>query len=73
MAGYFNHCRFCKKGGHDLVKYGTRHYACHPCYLDAGKTLATLPRWQVGQFPYRLLEARGLLEEARRIIGKGDF
>ena len=67
-----NTCRFCKKVYGDwqsdrLVKYGRRHYACQPCYLDAGKKLADLPKWQIGQFAYRLLDERGLLEEARRL------
>ncbi len=65
-------CRFCKTsttGGDRLVKYGVRHYACHACYLDAGKKLADLPRWQVEQFPYFLLKERGLLDEVKSLIG----
>jgi len=27
-------CRFCKKYGNDLLKYGTRHYAHYECYFD---------------------------------------
>lgn len=72
---YFNTCRFCgeseigRNGTSDkLVKYGTRHYAHHACYLDAGKTLDDLHAWQVGQFPYRLLQKHGLIDKADRII-----
>lgn len=60
-------CRFCdgtSSDGDNMVKYGVRHYAHFKCYLDAGKTLATLHDWQVGQFPFRLLKERGLDTEA---------
>ena len=67
MKDYFHGtCRFCGKseGDHEkLVKYGVRHYAHHACYLDR-KPLHKLHAWQVRQFPWRLLEARGLLAEA---------
>ncbi len=50
-----------------MIKYGTRHYAHPVCYLDAGKELADLSAWQVGRFPYRLLQERGLIDEAARL------
>ena len=64
-----NTCRFCKQSDFGvahprLVKYGARHYACHACYLDAGKDLAALPDWRIAAFPYRLLKERGLDEIA---------
>ena len=65
--GYCN-CRFCKQmspDGDGLVKYGVRHYAHFKCYLDAGKSLDDLHDWQVGQFPYRLLKERGLLDHPK--------
>jgi hypothetical protein len=65
----WNTCRFCDaKMGDNLVKYGTRHYAHHACYLDAGKPLYSLPTHVLGQFPYFLLKERGLLEEVDDII-----
>lgn len=76
MADYsqFNTCRFCGKSefgkygcSDKLVKYGTRHYAHHACYLDAGKTLEELPGWMVGNFPFRVLKDRGLLDKAEGI------
>jgi hypothetical protein len=54
----------------DLIKCGVRHYAHAKCYLDAGKPLAELPKYVIGQFPYSVLEERGLLDEARRLMGK---
>lgn len=75
-----NHCRFCGKSeigtwGHSdkLVKYGTRHYAHHACYLDAGKDIFRLSRWQVEQFPYRILKSRGLIEKIERTKRVGDL
>lgn len=58
-------CRFCGESAPDgeLVKYEVRHYAHHACYLDAGKPLRGLWAWQIHQFPYALLKARGLLPE----------
>jgi len=58
-------CRFCKRSDfagqrRPLVKYGARHYACHACYLDAGKNLSDLHDWQIVNFPYLLLKDRGL-------------
>ncbi len=56
-------CRFCS----DViwsgcgVKYGVRHYAHFACYLDAGKKLDNLRRWQIERFPWKLLRDRGLL------------
>ena len=65
-------CRFCKEliaeDRRGYVKYGTRHYAHHRCYLDAGKSLSDLAAWQVGNFPYRLLKERGLEAEASRLV-----
>jgi hypothetical protein len=67
-----NKCRFCENYT-DEVKYGIRHYAHFKCYLDAGKSLRDLHQWQVGLFPYRLLQSRGLLEEAEIAAGiKGE-
>ena len=68
-----NTCRFCGKSELDrdyerLVKYGVRHYAHHVCYLDAGKSLDELHAWQVGNFPFRLLQERGLLDYAEKRI-----
>lgn len=63
-----NTCRFCGISSYDgsgLVKYGTRHYAHFRCYLHAGKTIDDLPAWKVGEFPYRLLEERGLLDHPK--------
>lgn len=62
-------CRFCGKSAHHarLLKYGVRHYAHHDCYLDAGKTLDQLSKWQVERFPYIILKQRGLDAEALRI------
>jgi hypothetical protein len=65
----FNTCRFCDSFSQNLVKYGTRHYAHFDCYLDAGKKLDELHGWQVSMFPYRLLQERGLLDDARRLAG----
>ena len=63
-------CRFCKKDGHhdQMVKYGIRHYAHHACYLD-NKALSDLHKWQIENFPFRLLKERGLLDEVERLIG----
>lgn len=69
----FNHCRFCDNWrDQGLVKYGTRHYAHFKCYLDHGKKLADLPRWQVGEFPYFLLKERGLLDEALKYASEAE-
>ncbi len=62
-----NTCRFCKdyeRSDRKLVKYGTRHYAHHECYLNAGKPISDLHDWQIVLFPYRLLKSRGLVAEA---------
>lgn len=66
MAAVLRICRFCNEyaSTHNLVKYGTRHYGHFHCYLD-NKPLHALPGWQVGRFPYKLLEERGLVDEAR--------
>lgn len=76
MSLRFNHCRICGKSEigdatHDkLVQYGVRHYAHFACYLDAGKKLSDLPAWKVGEFPFRLLQTRGLLDEALTITAQ---
>jgi hypothetical protein len=64
---HFTTCRFCKETirTHDpKVKYGTRHYAHHACYLDAGKSLDDLPAHQIAAFPWRLMHDRDLLAYA---------
>ena len=65
-------CRFCGKwasensiGQPPFIRYGKRHWACQPCYLDH-KSLDDLSNWQIGTFAYRLLKERGLLEVAER-------
>lgn len=69
-----NTCRFCggaeigRNASANLVKYSVRHYAHHACYLDAGKTLDDLPAWMVGEFPFRVIQARGLLDKAQQIV-----
>lgn len=62
-------CRFCGEYGRDddLVKYGIRHYAHHACYLDAGRKLDQLRKWQVQLFSWKVLSKRGLLDEAERL------
>lgn len=61
-----SNCRFCDDWRDQrMVKYGARHYAHFKCYLDAGKTLDELPAWKVGEFPYRLLKERGLLDHPK--------
>lgn len=70
--GLYNTCRFCSEFDRDgMVQYGVRHYAHFDCYLEAGKSLDDLQDWQVGQFPFRLLKERGLLESVeKRLAGK---
>ena len=73
---FFCTCRFCGESEYDhekVVKYGVRHYAHHACYLDAGKSLDAVHGWQIGAFPYRLLRARGLEDEAARLIATKRF
>ena len=76
MTIRINTCRFCgdwEKDSARLVQYGTRHYAHHACYLDAGKTLAELKyRSEVGAFPWKLLRERGLMAEAERILKRAE-
>ena len=61
-------CRVCGKTiFDDGLKYGVRHYAHHACYLKAGKKLADLSPWKVARFPYFVLKAYGLLDEAQRL------
>ena len=74
---YARTCRFCHKSNiwdtDEAVKYGARSYAHFECYLDAGKDLFRLSRWQVGKFPYRLLKKRGLVDEIERMKRVGDL
>jgi hypothetical protein len=51
-----------------MIHYSTRHYMHPACYLDAGKRLEDLRPWQImRQFPYRLLDERGLLKMAEKL------
>lgn len=71
MATRINVCRFCNDWTADpdkLVKYGTRHYAHHACYLDAGKPLEALKAHQIGAFPWRLLHDRGLMAKVEALL-----
>ncbi len=71
MYSRLNTCRFCSEMmSSGLIRYGSRHYAHPRCYLDAGKRLEDLNRFQVEQFPFMLLKERGLTDEARRIINE---
>ena len=67
-------CRFCKEVDFmgSMVKHGTRHYAHHRCYLDAGKPLRTLSTFAIESFPVRLLAERELLDEARSVLKERD-
>lgn len=62
-------CRFCGQSAHvaRMVKYGVRHYAHQDCYLDR-HGLNGLHAWQVGHLSLKALEARGLMEQAARIV-----
>lgn len=62
-------CRFCHglEVPSRLVKYAARHYAHFACYLDNGKVLADLHKWQIEQFPYMLLIERELVAEASKL------
>jgi hypothetical protein len=62
-------CRFCGKTAHhgNMVKYGVRHYAHHDCYLDH-HDISLLHPWQIGQFPWLLLQKRGLSERAEALL-----
>ena len=69
-------CRFCKnheRQDRKLVKYGTRHYAHHDCYLKAGKPLSELHDWQIVSFPYRLLKEHDLISEAEEAQTRIDI
>lgn len=59
-------CRFCGewKDQDQMVKYGVRHHAHYKCYLEAGKRFQGLADWQICEFPFRLLQAHGLMAEA---------
>lgn len=65
-------CRFCSKmiQHYEGVKYGTRHYAHFACYLDAGKPLGDLHKWQIEGFPFRLIQDRGLMEEVESLTAE---
>ena len=62
-------CRFCQKASYEdvrpFIKYGRRHYACQPCYLDR-KSIDDLHDWQVGTFSFFLLKERGLIDAVER-------
>lgn len=64
-------CRFCKETSYhpekEGVRYAVRHFAHFKCYLDAGKSLDNLTPWQVGLFPFQLLKAKGLIDQATKI------
>lgn len=65
----WNTCRVCHQAGPSqrMVKYGIRHYAHFACYLESGRSLDTLPAWQVRRFPALLLNRHGLMAEAERL------
>lgn len=69
-----NTCRFCKETEFHPdrvgVMYSTRHFAHFVCYLNAGKPLEALTKWQVSRFPWQLLKARGLMEQATKLMAK---
>jgi len=69
MHHYLHTCRLCRSDmrHYDGVKYGLRHYAHFACYLDSGKPLSGLHKWQIESFPFRLLHDRGLMDEAERL------
>lgn len=61
-----NTCRFCKKYGNDLLKYGTRHYAHADCLFEHfNAPLDHLHDWQIRSVPYRLLKQHKLLDHPR--------
>ena len=66
---YTHVCRFCHQDArhNEVVKYGRRHYAHFACYLDAGKQLSDLHKWQIEGFPFRVLQDRGLMDEVERL------
>lgn len=65
-----NTCRFCGKqhSSSDMVRYGTRHFACWSCYLDAGKSLAKLNTASLRRIPWRIVRDRGLQGEVYGIL-----
>lgn len=67
-------CRFCGESGPEyrFLKYGVRHYAHFACYLDAGKSLSDLHKWQIEGFPFRLIQERGLMDEVERLTAGGN-
>lgn len=68
MASYMT-CRFCGESAREgMTQYGVRHYAHFSCYLEAGKKLEDLHAWQIGQFPFRLLQEHGIMADAEKLI-----
>ena len=60
-------CRFCTNWrDQEMVKYGPRHYAHFRCFLENGKSLHKVPVWQLGNFPFRLLQEFG-------VVADGEF
>lgn len=61
-------CRICKKCDEPLFKYSTRHYAHASCALQkwGAAFLDMIPKHQIGNLPYRAVEAAGLLNECMR-------
>ena len=57
-------CRHCGRLGEagELVHYSRRHYMHAACYLEAGKPLDRLKRWQWADFPLDLLRHYGAEE-----------
>lgn len=66
-------CRMCGESAHvaNMVKYGVRHYAHQECYLDR-RGLDGLHAWQVGHLSWKALEARGLMDQAERIVRQAE-
>lgn len=62
-------CRLCHSDmqHYEGVKYSRRHYAHFTCYLDAGKPLSDLHKWQIEGFPFRVIRDRGLMAEVERL------
>jgi hypothetical protein len=79
MQHVLNHCRFCGKAewgtwGHSkhLLKYGTRHYAHHDCFLKAGKDVGKLRGYAIRKFPKEVLRKHGQLDRVERLIRMMD-
>lgn len=67
-------CRVCHEAGPEylFIKYGVRHYAHFACYLDAGKPLSDLRKWQIESFPFKVILDRGLMPEVERLTAGKD-